>query len=55
VKYLVQERIFGIGDRVRDTYAVEVAPDAPDVALVLGAAVCVDALAHPDDDGKEDD
>jgi uncharacterized protein YxjI len=41
--------------RIRDTYAVEVAPDAVDVALVLAVAVCVDALAHHDEDGKGDD
>jgi uncharacterized protein YxjI len=40
--------------RVRDTYAVEVAPDTADVALVLGVAVCVDALAHHDDDKGDD-
>ncbi|MCW2917275.1 MAG: hypothetical protein JWN52_5343 [Actinomycetia bacterium] len=41
--------------RVRDTYAVEVAPDAVDVALVLSVAVCVDALAHSDEDDEGDD
>lgn len=34
--------------RVRDTYGVQVAPDA-DTLLVLAAGVVLDIMGHPDD------
>lgn len=38
--------------RIRDAYAVAVDPYTVDVPLVLGVAVCVDALLHHEERGR---